>query len=58
MQKRQKKDFSIEENFLAYATALGATTATAYGLLGLAAPNKVEASDVKKRWHFKNFNEC
>ena len=43
-----KKGLLDRREFLAYATALGATTATAYGLLGLAAPNKVEASDVKK----------
>ena len=34
--------------FLAYATALGATTATAYGMLGLAAPTKVQAANAKK----------
>ena len=43
-----KKGLLDRREFLAYATALGATTATAYGLLGLATPNKVEAADAKK----------
>ena len=39
-----KKGLLDRREFLAYATALGATTATAYGLLGLAAPIKAEAN--------------
>ena len=43
--------------FLAYATALGATTATAYGMLGLAAPKKAQAANAKKGGTLKNINE-
>ncbi len=43
-----KKGLLDRREFLAYATALGATTATAYGLLGLAAPIKAEAANPKK----------
>jgi peptide/nickel transport system substrate-binding protein len=42
-----KKGLLDRREFLAYATALGATTATAYGLLGLAAPIKAEANAKK-----------
>jgi peptide/nickel transport system substrate-binding protein len=43
-----KKGLLDRREFLAYATALGATTATAYGLLGLAAPINAEAAAPKK----------
>jgi len=46
--KEAKTGLLDRREFLAYATALGATTATAYGLLGLAAPTKAEAANVKK----------
>ena len=42
-----KKGLLDRREFLAYATALGATTATAYGLLGLAAPKKALAQAKK-----------
>ncbi len=43
---REAKDGRIDRReFLATATALGATTATAYGLLGLAAPTPARAQE-------------
>ncbi|MEQ9447822.1 MAG: ABC transporter substrate-binding protein, partial [Rhodospirillaceae bacterium] len=42
--KAEKMD---RREFLALATAFGATTATAYGMIGLAAPNTVKAAGKK-----------
>ena len=42
-----KKGLLDRREFLAYATALGATTATAYGLLGIAAPKHAFAQAKK-----------
>jgi peptide/nickel transport system substrate-binding protein len=44
---RVRFDPMSRREFLATATALGATTATAYGMLGLAAPARAEGTPVK-----------
>ena len=44
-----RKGVMDRREFLALSSAFGATTAMAYGLLGLAAPTKAQAAESRRR---------
>ena len=44
--------------FLALATAFGATTAAAYGMLGLTVPKQAKAETPKKGGVLRGWREC